>query len=385
MAVGAPTEAAVGVPEFLEACLSDLTCSIPPTFDGRPFALDGLGEALRFHHIQSLLAFQVRRMTQLPHAVRDDIESARFTNALRQLRCLAELRDLGKLLAGLAVPWVVVKGPAVSESWFPDASLRYYTDLDVLIPQQRMEAVADALESSGATLVDRNWPLIAEKMPGELSWILPGGTVLDLHWTPVNDRRWRAVFALPTEEFLARGRTLTTGNIDFRAASNEDLLIHVAIHALTGGGHRLSWLKDLQLAASSNPDWDAVVERSRRWQVAGPVAVMLDRAASVLGAPVPKAVTRALLPGLGWRQLAALATRKFPPSRSQVRLTGIQVIWSARDSRLRSMAALGLGLAHKVFDRQGIPLEVYNPLYRDVPDMAARRAYFGRLAAAEAP
>lgn len=382
----APTDGAVGVPEFLEACLSDISCAAPPTFGDRPLALDNLIDALRFHHIPSILATQIRPMTQLPTAVKEAVEVAHLTNSLRQLRYLADLRNLAVLLDGIAVPWIVVKGPAVAQSWFPNRLLRDYLDVDVLVPRQRLGEVLDALESYGAVLVDRNWPLIAQQMRGELSWALPGGTLLDLHWALVNDRRKRAIFRLPTDEFLARARTLTSGNIAFRAGSAEDQLIHVAIHALLGGGHRLSWLKDLQLAAAAGPDWDAVVERSRRWRVAGPVAVMLGRAVDVLGAPVPPAVTRSLLPGLGWRQLAALATRKFPPSESHVRgVTGIQIVWSARDSRLRSVAALGLGLAHKVLDRPGVPLEVHDPIHEEVPDPDARRAYLTRLAGATSP
>lgn len=371
----------MGVPEFLEACLSDVTCSVPPTFGNRRLALDGLDKALRFHHIQSILATQIRRMAHVPAAAREVIEVAHFDNAVRQVRLLADLEGLASILDGIDVPWIVVKGPAVAESLFPDRLLRDYLDLDVLVPPQRLAEVLDALEASGAHLLDRNWPLIAQQMRGELSWILPGGTLLDLHWALVHDRRKRRIFRLSTEEYLARSRTLTSGGVRFPAAGAEDQLIHVAVHALLTGGYRLSWLKDLQLGASANPDWDLVVERGRRWRVAGPVAVMLDRAAAALGAPVPRAVPRALLPGIGWRQLSAYTMRRYPTSRTHERgVTGIQVTWAARDSRLRSFAALGLGLVHKMLDRQGIPLEVYNPLHRDVPDPAARHAYLSRLA-----
>lgn len=376
----------VGVPEFLEACLSDVTCAVPPAFGDRGLALDNLEEALRFHHIQSMLAIQIRRMTQIPAAARDAVEVAHFDNAVRQTRVLADLEGLAGILDGIDVPWIVVKGPAVAETLFPDRSLRDYLDLDVLVPRQRLAQVLDALESSGAVLLDRNWPLIAQQMRGELSWILPGGTLLDLHWALVHDRRKRRVFRLPTEEYLARSRTLTSGGVRFPAAGAEDQLIHVAVHALITGGYRLSWLKDLQLGASAAPNWDSVVERSRQWRVAGPVAIMLDRAATALNAPVPQAVTSSLLPGMGWRQLSAATMRRYPTSRTHERgVTGIQVTWSARDSRLRSICALGLGLAHKVLDRPGIPLEVYNPLHRDVPDAAARHAYLSRLAASASP
>lgn len=374
------------VPEFLEACLSDVTCSVPPTFGDRHLALDDVDEALRFHHIQSILAIQIRGMAQFPAAAREAVEAAHFNNALRQARVLADLQDLAGILDTVEVPWIVVKGPAVAKALFPDRLLRDYLDLDVLVPRQRLAQVLDALETAGAFLLDRNWPLIAQQMRSELSVILPGGTLLDLHWSLLHDRRERGIFCVSTEEFLARSRALTSGGVRFRAAGAEDQLIHLAVHAFITGGHRLSWLKDLQLAATASPDWDAVVERSRRWRVAGPVAVMLDRAADALGAPVPRAVTRALLPGLGWRQLSAFTMRRYPVSETHERgVRGIQITWATRDSRLRSIGALGVGLWHKMVDRPGIPLEVYNPLHDDVPDRAARQAYLSRLAGAAQP
>lgn len=84
------------------------------------------------------------------------------------------------------------------------------------------------------------------------------------------------------------------------------------------GGNRLVWLKDLARSLVVRPpDPEELVRRAHDWHVALPVATMLAKARAVLGADVPEAMLRAMVPGRAWERLAALAWRLSPPARAR--------------------------------------------------------------------
>src|SRR6185437_16415495 len=158
------------------------------------------------------------------------------------------------------IDWLVLKGPALAHSVYPRPDLRHYVDLDLLVSPADFGALLAVLEAAGYQLVDRNWPLLARDLPGELRLRSPRGVLLDLHWSIFNDAGRRASFSAPTAALLADRRELSVG---FPALSATDQLVHAGIHAALSGANRLGWLLDVQLAAAT-ADWPAVVGAARR-------------------------------------------------------------------------------------------------------------------------
>ena len=103
-------------------------------------------------------------------------------------------------------PWVVMKGPVLSERCYARPDLRAYGDLDMLVPPASFPGAVAAAVDAGATLVDRNWPLAHRQMRGELMLVLPRGTVLDLHWHVLNEPEAREWFPLDPAAMVARRR-----------------------------------------------------------------------------------------------------------------------------------------------------------------------------------
>jgi hypothetical protein len=80
------------------------------------------------------------------------------------------------------------------------------------------------------------------------------------------------------------------------------------------------WLKDIERAVMvRTPVWDDVVGRSRRWNVAAPVGLMLSRSARFLGAQLPAGVTQDLI-SPGAMRLIRVVDRLFPWQRALGRL-----------------------------------------------------------------
>ena len=91
---------------------------------------------------------------------------------------------------------------------------------------------------------------------------LPTGTIADLHWALFNEERRRKTFPMRTDDVLARAVTVEVDGSPVRTLSDEDTLVHLALHACQSGGTRLLWCKDLEQAVTGRPvDWDAVVRR----------------------------------------------------------------------------------------------------------------------------
>jgi hypothetical protein len=281
-------------------------------------ALSGLGrtslvELATYHGIAGYVYDRLRSVPGMtPQFLQPLYE--RYAGAVRHhVRVLWELDRLEPILDGTGVPWAVVKGPAIVELLYRAAGRRTYHDLDLLVDPAGFLDVLVALEQSGSLLLDRNWRMMRREMRGQVHLILPGGTPLDLHWDLINDHRRR--MSIDTKAVLSRVQRVDLGTT-VPTLDPTDSLIHLAVHASVSGGDKLVWLKDLERAISVRPPtWDAVVDRSRRWNVAAPVGLLLSRAEAVLGAKVPPWVPYQLL-GRRLARVAHLVDKIFPPQRS---------------------------------------------------------------------
>ena len=138
---------------------------------------------------------------------------------------------------------------------------------------------------------------------------------MDLHWHLVNDVRVRRHLAIDTAGLIARRRQIDLGiPIRVHTTGDVDTLVHLAFHAQMSGGDRLVWLKDLDLLVRGQaPDWPAVVDRARSWQVALPVAIVLAKVRQRLATPVPSAALDELATSKTWRAISAASSWLVPP------------------------------------------------------------------------
>jgi hypothetical protein len=212
------------------------------------------------------------------------------------LSYLALLVRLAAALREAEVPWVIVKGPVLAEMAYCGTA-RYYSDLDVVVPAEQFGQALEVLTARGASTLDRNWELVTADLRGQLHLGF-GPELVDLHWHLVNLVNQRDRFAIPMAELFERRRQVRVGTVTAWALDPTDAVLHVALHAALAGGHQLGWLVDVDRSVRNlNPDWRALVQRSRAWHTNLPVAVALNRAKEVLGAPVPPDVVTELSGG----------------------------------------------------------------------------------------
>lgn len=303
-----------------------------------------------------------------------------------QARSLAAVRDFGALAEPAGIDWLVLKGPALAHSVYPRPDLRHYVDLDLLVPPADFGRLLALLEDAGYQLVDRNWPLLARDLPGELRLRSPRGVLLDLHWSIFNDAGRRAAFSAPTARLLAGRRRLPAG---FPALSATDQLVHAGIHAALSGANRLGWLLDVHLAAAS-ADWPAVVATAREIGAGPSLAVVLGRTSRLLAGSVPAGVLAELAGGRSWLALAGALDRLSPlqpdPTRPalarsmarSVRATGPA---SARELVRHAWLWLRSGAGRRYVRPPWLDADNPASAMREVPDPVARASYLAAVAA----
>jgi hypothetical protein len=225
--------------------------------------------------------------------------------------------------------------------------LRPYSDLDVLVERRPFADVVSSLVVVGFRLVDTNWALIARAGAGQVHLEDPAGGFVDLHWHVLFDRNTRETFRMPMGEMLERSRPADINGIATHVFDPVDTQLHLCVHAAQEGADRLLWLKDIeQVARRESGDVDELVDRARRWRIGFPVAVVLSRARTTVGAPFPEELIEALAPSQTWRGLARGADRLFPASSSRGRGNPATLLARSARADVRSSAAdfaTGLG------------------------------------------
>lgn len=341
-----------------------------------------LWEAGLLHRVTPAVARAVRGWDEVPEAWRTLLEVGRNRQMLRHLRALEDLKGLGAAFDRAGIAWVAVKGATLASVVWPHADMREYYDLDLLVEPAATREAVEIVESTGGRLLDRNWPALRQSGRGELAMVGRHGTHVDLHWHLAVAPSARRAFPLDVDAMLARRRRHDLSALSLPMLEPEDQALHVALHAAQAGANRLMWLADVYYA-SQQVDGGVLEERSRAAHAVVPVALVLDRAYRVAGRPGVPQSGLALRADGTWGRLARWRDARipFPGLPGDPRLGG-NVYSAARSSAVASAWRLAANHCQVRYYgwRHRTGRDVVRPLQEDVPDAAARDAYFAMAA-----
>jgi hypothetical protein len=225
----------------------------------------------------------------LPLAVLETLASAHRYNALKELRRAAELRRIDAALTAAGIPFLVLKGPVLAATVYPDRASRTMTDLDFLLHERDLARAWDVLGEAGYHMPPQFAG--AELAAGDAPPLIhddPGGPSIELHsmLDSLPDEREALARVLPSSRRVALGHGL-----ELPALARDEFFAHVVMHL--SKHHRfegeLRSLLDvaLLLRADADLDWAALV---RVWEERGILewtVLTVSLAALLLGAPVP--------------------------------------------------------------------------------------------------
>ncbi len=335
-------------------------------------------EAGRLHRVTPAIARAVRGWDELPDGWAPALRSARERQLLRHLQALEDLKGIGAALDRAGIAWAAVKGATLASVVWPHADMREYFDLDLLVQPAAFRDAVRIVEDVGGRLLDRNWPALRSSRRGELAMVGRHGTHVDVHWHLAVAPSVRRAFPLDVDAMLARRRRRELSGISVPMLDAEDQALHVAVHAAQAGANRLMWLADAYYV-TADVAWDELARRSRAARASVPVALVLDRAYRVAGHDGVGSEELAGVASNAWGRLARSrdARHPFPGLPGDARLGG-GVYAAARPSAAVSAGQLAAKhvQARLIEWRHRAGRDAVRPLQEDVPDVAAREAYF---------
>ncbi len=256
---------------------------------------------LLFKHAQSLGSESVRRSDL--HALRRMYVRSAFRNrihfaALQEIQCCFASRD---------IEMIALKGAALSSTVYRDAALRPFADIDLLIPENSLDASKAALREIGYELAPE---LLSEKLNRKYHFNVPFARRAP---APIHvELHWRLTDPFTTFRFDHGGlfaRSEVDDRVGTRILSREDNLVYLAAHLDAHGylnrvalfekvkldifclhelsGDRLIWFTDLHEIILQNVDWSLALERARAADAVEAFTVTLQMACRLLGTPVP--------------------------------------------------------------------------------------------------
>jgi putative nucleotidyltransferase-like protein len=229
----------------------------------------------------------------VPEEARTELMAASRLNAAQNALWRRELIGLLTMFHGARLRVIPLKGVALAQSLYGDATLRVCSDLDVLVPR---DAVAESLRlllANGYAHAEKHQVEPAEVdrlLDSNMEYGFRGRTagfeyLLELHWDIA--WRWRADTGM-VDALWADARPGTIFGVDTWTLSPEWELLYLAVHAARHRWSALKWLVDLhEVCVRGGFDWGGVEHRARRFGLERALHQSLGACRLLLGTPLP--------------------------------------------------------------------------------------------------
>lgn len=230
------------------------------------------------------------RGTPIPDAVQNTLGAAYRHAAMRELRRGVELRRIGAALTAADVRFLVLKGPVLAASVYPDRASRTMTDLDFLVAADDMSRAMDAMRGAGYSVPPRFIGATLEA--GDEPPLIhddPGGPSIELHTMLDSLPNERAALAA----MWPHARRVDVGHgVTLPALERGEFFAHVAVHVSKHHrfeGELRSLLDVALLLRAEELEWEALFAEWERRGIAEWIVLAGTLAHVLLDAPLPRA------------------------------------------------------------------------------------------------
>ena len=257
---------------------------------------DELVDAATWHGVDTLLWRHLPDLgVSAPDPVAEALRSRYLATARRNLYLSVELVRVLKALEEEGIRSLPFKGP-VAAAPYGNPALRAFGDVDVVVHKRDLRKALDVLEG----MRFEPWTDDLEGMlrdPAQYGVPMQreeGDVCVDLHWGFAWGWFGRT---LDFDSLWNRSRFLELAGTSVRVFSDEDQMLHMAMHGCKHGPvpwAKLKWITDMaELIRARAPDaFDGLPERSRRLGAGGILAFSLALVRDFHGTPVPPALER---------------------------------------------------------------------------------------------
>ena len=257
---------------LLLTCLCGLPFLVPQDVDWRALLelASAHGVLLLIH--QSFLRNGVEMPELFAGAVREHKKNAeKYADELARL-----LQQFGQ--RGIEV--IPLKGPALAETLYSDATLRSCDDLDMLVRRQDFSNAEKALSDMGfaarAEADDYHRKFLGKDV------------MVELHFGVASPRS----FPFDIAGVWNRSRSVTFGGQPARAMSEEDLILFLCLHGLKHGFSRLIWIMDVACAlAKMRNGIEEFAQSARRQGLEQPLLIACEMVREALPQKLPSEIS----------------------------------------------------------------------------------------------
>ena len=210
-------------------------------------------------------------------------------------------------LTEVGIPHLLLKGAAICATVRQDWSLRYLSDIDILVPARfAFEAWAELDRLGWRDAGGLQEPSDRRRMLDSIHSIgfrNLGGAEVDLHWRALAQLE----YADQEAAFWRDSVSTSAGGIESRALSLEHLLFHVLAHGVLGArGESMDWIPDAHAILMKVPrdhEWNDLLGFARQRSIAHILCAQLSWMRDELGAPVPeKLLARLAASPVSWAE-----------------------------------------------------------------------------------
>ena len=237
--------------------------------------LRALVDVARAHRVIALVHRRlVDAGVDLPPSVATGLQRERTSSAALQL---TSYRTIAAIRGAVESPFLVVKGPVLGVAWYRDPSLRWFTDVDVLVRRQDFGQVIDGLVGAGFDELSANWRGFLDHEVSEVPLSHADSTV-DLHWHLVGIGAERRELAWEMAPLFERAERISLGSDEVATLDAEDTLLHLCVNGGLDGASTLIRLVDIDVVArSGRVDWTEFADRARTARAGALCAAVLQR------------------------------------------------------------------------------------------------------------
>lgn len=259
---------------------------------------DLLLQQARVTGVLSRLAVQAEslgHLDQVPEQVHAHLLAARVVAESQERMVRWEVNRIQRALSGISTPIILLKGAGYVTAGLKTAEGRLCCDIDILLPEEKLGVVEQALIAHGWEVAEQN-PLHERYFRRWLHELPPlqhreRKTLVDVHHTilPRTDR-------LRVDPQLLFDDAVSINGSGLKVLAPADMALHSAAHLFRNGDFSLG-LRDLcdldsllRHFGDAADFWDRLVARAVRLDLVIPCFYALRYVERYLGTPVPERV-----------------------------------------------------------------------------------------------
>jgi hypothetical protein len=304
-------------------------------------------EAACHHGIAALMYRTMQQqglMGLLPPPAREVLQDFYYKNALSNSLLYQELSQVLTALRALPSETIVLKGAALAETVYPHRALRPMSDVDLLVREEDISRVEDALMALDYHFLEGGKPKAYYRVHHYHVTFVKSESALqemhiEVHW---HLDRQRPAFTIDIEGIWHRAVPAPIAGVDTLVLSPEDVLLHLCLHTCK---HKLTFfglraLGDIAATLQQygpHMAWQPFQVRAEQWGITPYVYVMLRLARELVGAAVPDPLLHALKPAEFDERLLSWATAEMLEDQSTVPLfPALLDLWKGRGVKDRA-------------------------------------------------